>query len=618
MAGNRSFKGCISDRFYNDFYSYIENYIEENQDSLDLDIQNVHDVGGVSLADMEVKFASINDLPGMEIEFDVAVEVIIQVSERDYHYDDYDVCNQWFLLNCSGNLEASLSDFKISGIELYTQRNKIDKPLSDALVPYMWADELDSVAYEFLKKNYPEALKEPMAIEPIELASKMGLTVEVRDITKDMSIFGQIYFQDSQAELYDSETDEMTAIDVKAGTIFVDPKAYFLRNLGAVNNTIVHECVHWDKHRKAFELERLYNENATKIKCQVVGGMKNGDRDSKDWMEWQANSLAPRIQMPLASFKTKAFQVIKEFQRELGTSEIIDVIQPVIEELSVFFCVSRLAAKIRMIDSGYEEAVGAFLFIDGRYVKPHTFKKGILQRNQTFSISAVDAAIQSITNPEIKEGNYIYVDSHFVLNHPKYVEKNLLGETTLTRYALTHMDECCLIFDLEIKSEGVKEKYYTECFLNRDEGSSLEFNVSYKNGYQHSTAEKQQNLIKEHVLDENRMLKKLPVDYLACLEMVKEWRGLTYKELEDKTLIHERTIRGLVSGERGSIETLVAMCLALKLPYKISKHIIDNSPYSLKLHDDNHMWYEFVLTHMYPSSMNEIRDFLISQGANPL
>lgn len=618
MAGNRSFKSYISDRFYNDFYSYIAKRIEENRDNLDLRIQNVHDVGVITLIDVEVKMASINDLPGMEIEFDVVLDAEIEVSEADYHYDDYDVCNQWLLLNCKGNLEYCLDDFKIIGIEIYTQRSKIDKPLSDSLVPYIWAEQLDSVAYEFLNKNYPEALKEPIALEPMELASKMGLTVEVRNIRKDMSIFGQIYFHDSQAELYDSEIDEMVTVDVKAGTIFVDPKAYFLRNLGAVNNTIVHECVHWDKHRKAFELERLYNENVTKIKCQVVGGMKNGDKDSKDWMEWQANSLAPRIQMPIASFKTKAFQVIKEFKRELGTSDIIDVIQPAIEELSVFFCVSRLAAKIRMIDAGYEEAAGAFLYIDGRYIKPHSFKKGSLEKNQTFSISAVDAAIQSITNTEIKDGNYIYVDSHFVLNHPKYVMENLLGEIALTRYALTHMDECCLIFDLSIKTDSVKEKYHTECYLNRDQGSPLEFNVTYNDGYQYAKPEKQKNLIKEHVLEEQRMFKKLPIDYLTCLEMVKEWRGLTYKELAEKTLIDERTIRGTVKGERGSIESLINICLALKLPYKISNHIIENSPYSLKLHDDNHMWYEFVLTHKYLSSMNDIRDFLIEQGANPL
>lgn len=35
------------------------------------------------------------------------------------------------------------------------------------------------------------------------------------------------------------------------------------RNLGSTYNTIIHECVHWHRHRKAFELERLYNEEAT-------------------------------------------------------------------------------------------------------------------------------------------------------------------------------------------------------------------------------------------------------------------------------------------------------------------------------------------------------------------
>lgn len=214
----------------------------------------------------------------------------------------------------------------------------------------------------------------------------------MREITKDFSVFGQIYFHDCDVEFYDEDRDEMVKNHVDAGTVFVDPKAYFLRNLGAVNNTIVHECVHWDKHRKAFELERLYNSSASKIKCQVVGGIKDNIRDAADWMEWQANALAPRIQMPLTMFKTKAFEFIKQFRAELGTSELIDVMERVIDALALFFCVSRLAAKIRMIDAGYEEAIGTFTYIDGRYVRPHRFKRGALQRNQTFSIGTVDAA----------------------------------------------------------------------------------------------------------------------------------------------------------------------------------------------------------------------------------
>ncbi len=74
----------------------------------------------------------------------------------------------------------------------------------------------------------------------------------------------------------------------------------------------------------------------------------------------------------------------------------------VIEELATFFMVSRTAAKLRMIDAGYEEAAGAFIYIDGHYVKPHAYKKGSIKHNQTYSIPAQDAAIQSLVNPKLK------------------------------------------------------------------------------------------------------------------------------------------------------------------------------------------------------------------------
>lgn len=396
------------------------------------------------------------------------------------------------MLRCSGDLECSLDDFAIREICLYSQKNKNPQPLSDSLVPYIKRDQLDAVANDFLQRNYPEVLKKPTPLEPEILAEKLGLKVKLRDITEDFTIFGQIYFHDTEAEFYDRDKEECIRTSVKARTIFVDPKAYFLRNLGAVNNTIVHECVHWDKHRKAFELERLYNSSATKIKCQVAGGIKNSNNEATDWMEWQANALAPRIQMPLAMFKTKAFEFIKKYRQQSGTTELIDVMEPVIDALATFFCVSRIAAKIRMIDAGYEEAIGTFTYLDGRYIKPHGFKKGTLKRNQTFSISAVDAAIQSMTNPElnalVKDGSYQYVDAHFVLNHPKYLEQDLFGNTRLTDYARTHMDECCIVFDLSIES-NVRERYHSECFLNRDETSNISFNIRYGGGYEHSTQE---------------------------------------------------------------------------------------------------------------------------------
>lgn len=615
VATNRSFKEYVADRFENELFSAIENYVTENQDNLDLRLYKVRNIGGIEVSDTDVKYVSVNDLPEMKIEFEVVMEAELEVRESDHHYDESEICRPWFMLKCSGDLECSLDDFKILNVTEHNSKNKQPRPMSDSLVPIIHKEQLESVATDFLSRHFPEALKTPMALEPQELAEKMGLSLEIRNITKDFSVFGQLYFHECMADFYDETNDEIVNINVNARTIFVDPKAYFLRNLGSVNNTIVHECVHWDLHRKAFELERLYNSSASRIKCKVAGGIKDNNRDSTDWMEWHANALTPKIQMPLAMFKTMAYKYLKQYREEVGSSEILDVIEPVIDSLAVFFGVSRLAAKIRMVDVGFEETIGAFTYIDGHYVKPHRFKKGALEKNQTFSIGAIDAAIQSLTNTQIKNGSYIYVDSHFVLNHQKYITKDLFGETVLTDYARTHMDECCLIFDLSVKS-GVKEKYYSECFLNRDETSSISFEITYKDGYQYATPEKQNELLRKTLIEDNEIYSQLTTDYCACLDFVREKRGVTYKELGERTLMDERTVRRIINGEsNGTINSLVSICLALHLSPRISNHIISHSPHSLRLQDESHGWYDFALTHLYPMSMKEIRAFLLDKGA---
>ena len=120
-------------------------------------------------------------------------------------------------------------------------------------------------------------------------------------------------------------------------------------------------------------------------------------------MEWQANSLTPRIQMPLNTFKIKAQELIRKYRKILQTFELVDVIEPVIRELATFYGVSNCAAKIRMIDAGYDEAIGVMTYIDGRYVKPHTFKRNSISKKQTFSIGREDALIQSVFSPKLRK-----------------------------------------------------------------------------------------------------------------------------------------------------------------------------------------------------------------------
>ena len=258
--------------------------------------------------------------------------------------------------------------------------------------------------------------------------------------------------------MYDAKAGTAVTQHIPGKTIVVDPYMFLLRTIGCANNTIIHECVHWVKHRKVFELEKLYNDSASCISCEVVGGAAAAvAKKATEIMERQANQLAPRIQMPAGPFRAKAKEYISRFMRELGAGHESEIMEQVIEALGVDFVVSRQAAKIRLVELGFDQAIGTYTYLDGHYVKPHGFKKGSIKSNQTFSLSAQDAAIERFANPELRKltdsGDYLFIDNHYVYNAPLYVQPDEDGRLDLTEYARSHMDECCLVFDMTIKSK---------------------------------------------------------------------------------------------------------------------------------------------------------------------
>lgn len=87
MARQRSFTSYIADRFNNELFAAINDYAEINSDNLNLRLYQVNKIGEIEVSDITVKFVSVNDLPGSEIEFEVAIDAEFDVREADYHYD---------------------------------------------------------------------------------------------------------------------------------------------------------------------------------------------------------------------------------------------------------------------------------------------------------------------------------------------------------------------------------------------------------------------------------------------------------------------------------------------------------------------------------------------------
>lgn len=478
---------------------------------------------------------------------------------------------------------------------------------------------MDEVAEDFLRKYYPKALLEPIEVDPYELANKMGLHVRMEYLTKDGSVFGRTYFCDCEIDLYNPETGDFYKDNVEAGTIIVDKQAYFLYSVGASHNTIVHECVHWDKHKKAIALARLYNKSLTSIGCKVVGGVTNGERDSLAWMEWQANSLAPKIQMPKEMFKKYVDSLISKYRREYEKYDIIDLIEPIITDVSMKYGVSKTSAKIRLLEIGRIEAQGAFIYVDGKHIPPHKPSGAELRVNQTYSISASDAAILSMTDKRLQEaikgGRYQYIESHFVLNNPLYIEK-VDGETRLTHYARNHMDDCCLVFDLSVTSQ-IQEKYHSECFLNREKTANIDFTITFHEE-DNTQSKKHSKLMDEYMEWTMSIYDKLPTNYMKALEIVMKEVGITAVEIERKTGLNAKTVGRVLSGETCKLESLVTICFALRVPYIISEHIINCSPVSFTMTNSNHQWYRFALEYMYPKDFEEIQEFFDEKGVDRL
>lgn len=626
MVQSRSFKDYVSNRFYNELFDAVSSYLEQNHRVLDVSSQLVRTIDSAELSDIDIKSVFVDNLPDMKIEFDVLLEAEFEISETDRHTDRYDQKRRWFRISCTGDLSCNLDDFTITGTEEYNYRNKQDNPMSDSLVPIINKDQLEAVAKAFLEKYYKEALYKPMAIDPSVLAERMGLTIQQKHITSDFSTFGQVFFTDYETEYYDKDNSSFKKVHVKSGTIFVDPDAYFLRNLGSVNNTIIHECVHWDKHRKAFELERLYNENATQIKCQVVGGIKdNKVKSATDWMEWQANSLTPRIQMPYTQALIKAAEFIKKYFQLFPGSKLVDIMEPVIDEMALFFCVSRFAAKIRMVDLGYEEAIGTFTYIDGRYVNPHSFKKGTLQQNQTFSISERDAIIESTMVPALREkiqsGSYLYVDSHFCLKDSKYIEYNSDGQAFLTDYARQHMDECCLVFDLSVHkpTNSYCKQFYTECALYRDATSDIIFEAHFSDSKVNNDVDAQAKAITAYNKELAEVMQNMPGGFSAALKHLMTWKGKTVEALAGDCCLDPKTIQRMRNNEayETTIETIVAICIALQLPPATSDALIDRSGCSLGV-SEKHLTYRFLLNSCYTKTIYECNEMLHRLSFDPL
>lgn len=586
MKKYRDFKEYMEDHYLDEMMKAINPIVIRNKDSFESD--EFYEVKWVELSYASVSGVTFKDMGNNWLEIRTSVDAVIEVSGRTRYGYDTDSATKTYNVFFKGLLENGLHNVSVLRAEEYNKAiyNR-DTSLSQNLVSYMYEEDVERHAEDFLKRNFPKALLQPMALPVEEIAKSMGMEMYYAPLGD--KIFGKTYFGEETVTVYESILErEKHEITTRPGTMLINPNVFFMYNIGTANNTIIHECVHWDRHRRAFELQRLLECGSSHISCEIVETYDGILEDSPalKWMEWQANQLAPRILMPANMTKRIYVDFLMAVHQSNPLRRYAENVQEAVGRTSYFFGVSLIVAKLRLMELGCEEVLGTFVYCDGEQMPPFAFKKKKISRNQSFVIDEQNLTIQMIIHPELGKlfANQVLIYANHMLcfNDPKYAVQSETGRYELTEYALEHVDECCFIFDRKFSaSDKYSDTFYRRCFLCREMDAAkyipAEYNPDHEINQSKTEMQAQIDEIMYRVNAEAKdMQEKMLGGFGGGLKYYMDYYGVTLEELEGRCGVSTVSISRYRNGTDTSIEkgTALALCKGMYMTPDHAIHLL--------------------------------------------
>lgn len=597
---NKSFEKYIESKHYDPIFLKVLGYFNRVKDRMYLRSYAVPDPTRIwldSIAIERVYFREQKDNNWTYFKLKARADIIIS-GRRDGDYES-DQISKYFSVLCKGVFYDGLHNFQAYDVEEYdpTGYNYEDQ-LSSLLLPYISNGDLEKRAEDFLKKYCPDALEEPMPLPINEVIRKMEATLFLAPLGK--KIFGKTLFFKSVEKVFDDDL-EVLELELPKRSILIDPDVYFHRNIGAYNNTIIHECVHLEYHSQYFELNHFDDNGPSSISCKtdyVEPKKLDNIATAYERMEYQASYLAPRILMPAKTTLKKFAEIRANYANQQLNSSFGDIMSKIIYELADFFKVSRQAAKIRLVDLDITATVGVDNYVNGKKYPNFSFNKDALKKNQTFLIDFLDLVRTLKAYPNLHElsleGKIVYAGGALVINDQKYVYKNQAGERLLTPHALNHMDECAFIFEKQEKKKSqYSELLYSQFFLCRGDESGNYLPATYSEG---EASNKELELLAkqakndlENIQEAAEIMRKMVGPFSLDLYLVADFVGLVrddgsvnINQFAVLTKIDNHTLSAYLRGHQmPRKDKVLTICAGLQLHPRLSHHLIKKAGFDL-------------------------------------
>ena len=585
---------------------YMSAEVKEKKAILsDIEIQNV-----VHIEQVDDGAISFSVIVSCDIEHSISSTGRVSFTEK------------WLDVRCKVLLGVELTDFEIINInECEQQEDSDNDKYSGELVPIIARDAFENEATKFLEKYYPLALQEPVAVPIRKIAEDMGLSIiEDSLLSSELDIFGLVVFEDGNIK---DKNKNVVIRNAKRGTVLIDPRVYYERTLGTVNFTIAHECFHWYRHQPYHALMKMLGANdelGKIIQCSIGSNAKDSEKwKAVDWMEWQANGVAPHILMPTNTAKIKISELIEKYHIHFDGTDGYQI-EEMISELADFYGLSKQAVKMRIREMGYAKIDGAFTYVNGQYVTPFSFDASALSDNQSFTILSADLFKAYCLNKDFRKaidtGRFVYIEGHVCLDNEKYIVRSD-GQIKLTQYALSHMDECCLAFDkgYSYQSKYHGQKYYVQMMYKTPSQVAAQEYSFEMNAHNRTLLSQIQGASRS--ADAMRLY---PGAFSETLVQLMKEKKLSNKKLADVSLVGERTIQRLRNEEEypTTVQTVLGLCYGLQLSVPEAEMLVGKTDFNIKPTNPQNNAYRCVLSSCAENSIYEVNEMLESCGFEPL
>ena len=602
---------------YQPIWASVSDYVSQHLSLLDLTYSRVKYPDSAYMEDMLLEFTKNVRINEDTLSFDAVVSCTMNLTEDNFRGTVSCDLSQWFLVSCEAVIEDKLRSLTITNVQQYTPglRTQSDgQPVSKNIVPILYKKDLEAEASAFLEKYCPEALETPMPVPIAEIAETMGLdVVEGHRITDDFSIFGEIYFSPGRAEVYDLFQCTSQEIDVRRGTILIDANTYWERNLGCVKNTIAHEVYHWYKHRMYAAIRYiLYGKDYVACRCpsNIVYPDKDDEWTDAQRMEWQANSMAPRILMPIRTFRMKVDELYKQYDYQNSPIKIA-VLTCIADDLAKFYGVSRQSALIRMMETGYKEAASVY-----NYDSDSPFHNYVSQSDAFYAYCS-DSEFRKL----VDSGLFRYVNGYFVVDDEQFVRKDDDGAYTLTDYAWSHLSECTLQFSWQTVRPSPTEKRFPNVILHR---ANADRKVSKYDAGQNSDVIKMSEGLrkKREEFERQNAVRQIAIPKKTCWELIFEIlqeRGMSKSHFCSATGLGEEVYRKAEKNidTRPTMRTIIAIARGLDLDIDTTEKLMQLAGHAFD-ESDEHRALRFCVTGFPGGTIEDANEFLESYDFKPL